>query len=343
MDQFEVIVLDYVEKNKVVTRQFGKAARGLLELFLHSPKRVARTEPMTQPPNTVLEMQRRAVYLLWQAICWTDINFRNPFDTMLAVPMKDMGPVFEFTIYKALMVYDAKYNSCFAASKVFEVFTNDPLRFLTYNHVLIKGSSQPILGPGDRNVLPYYFSFSSGTVGKFLINCVPAPGSYQFNAVSIVATQWSDVQGRGNNVNAGSFAQIRGVELAGAEIVVTTQFTGCSLCFADSGGSVYAAHIDPGNWKRLPDIGDGNVLARQLCGEVQGVVGAGFSNAQGAVSIYGREKSNLHNYPHGYGGLSLNYFTMIGFYQNGWHIYTQDNNVGKGIYDEQIDKVRQIL
>ena len=109
-------------------------------------------------------------------------------------------------------------------------------------------------------------------------------------------------------------------DVAGAPIVVTTQFTGCSLCFRQSGANLYAAHISPGN--SPPSIATGEVLARQLSGLVNGVVGADFANAQGPpVSVYGREYSNLNAFPNGYGGRNLAWFTMIGFDQGGWHLY----------------------
>ena len=344
MPQADVPVLIYLSTNNVVAARYSQPARAMAELYLSS-RRAPSRGAVTNPPANDQERQRRAVFLLWEAMEWANPLAFSPFPNLNAVPVMNVAELFEFTIYKALMVYDAKNNSTFAAKHVLEtVFAGDPIRFLTHNHVMIMGSAQRVNGTGDQNVIPFYFSFD--VADKFLIDLTPGPGKYQFNAASIIATHWTAVPGRGNDANAGSFAGIQAIEVAGAQIVVTTQFTGCSLCFRHSGANLYAAHINPGGTSVPPAIdplNGGNVVARQLCGLVNNVAGADFANAHGAVSVYGRQQSNLNAFPNGYGGPNLAWFTMIGFNQGGWHLYTQDNNIGGGNgMNGPIANVRQI-
>ena len=333
-------VVIYLSTNNVVPARYGQAARAMAEMYLHSLGGAPSRGALTAPPANDQQRQQRAVFLLWEAIEWAVHGMEPfPFANSGAVPMMNIAIRFEFTIYKALMVYDARNNANFAAKHVLEtIFAGDGLRFLTHNRVIIRGSVVRVNGPGNQNVLPFNFSYDPFD-DRFIIDSgVAVPGSYQFLASSIVATHWTAVPGRGNNIGAGSFAGIQAIEVAGAPIVVTTQFTGCSLCYRLSGGSLYAAHINPGSGQLPPAIGSGTILAEQLCGQTIGVAAADFANAAGpAMSIYGRGLSNLNAFPNGYGGPALEYFTMIGFNHGGWHMFAQENNLGGGITN-----VRQI-
>lgn len=340
--------VSFIGTNTIVPGQYGRAAKAMVELFLGTQFPGQSGKPFktmsgqmslgSRPPGqqTDTRQMARAVYLLWEAMKWADPQARIPYNDAAGVPLNNINQLFEYTIYKALMIYDAKNNSDFGARHVLEtVFRNNPLRFLQNNRLIIRGSSTGGTGPGDQNILSFYFSFNA-TDDRFVIEQVPGPGRYQFQASSIVATHWTAVPGRGNNPANGSFAQIHATELGGATIAITTQFTGCSLCFNTSGGLTYAAHIAPGGPQTPPQIGGGKLLAEQLCG-MHGITGASFANAAGAVSVYGREHSNLPGYAGGYGGPNLQYFTMIGFFQGAWTLYAQENHMGGTIVN-----IRQI-
>jgi hypothetical protein len=346
--------VDYLATTAVVEAQYRRAAKAMIEMFLNSQHPNFGGAAFNQMSNelslgarpagqlTVPRQQARAIYLLWKAMHWIDPITRVPFANVAAIPQLNIADVLEYTIYKALMVYDAKSKSTFAARQVLEhVLARDTRRFLMHNHLLIRGSThRPPPGAGNQNVVRFSFFYDPGG-DKFVIQEGTAGGDkHQFDAASISATLWTDVNGRGNSPNIGSFAQIDPIEVGGSRIVVTTQFTGCSLCLRQHGGRLFAAHISPGNPRQSePVIGTGNVLARQLCGIAPPVVSAGFTNAPGAVLVYGREHSNIQNAVNGYGGPNLDYFTMIGFDNGaGWKLYAQDNQVGGAITN-----VRQIF
>jgi hypothetical protein len=348
----------YIGTTTVVPAQYRRAAKGMVEMFLNSqhpnlggPAFNQMSNQMSlgaRPAGQLSEprQQARAIYLLWKAMEWASGQNVAPFANAAAIPQLNIADLFEYTIYKALIVYDAKNNSAFAAKHVLEnVLAKNTIHFLTHNHLIIRGSPKRVAGTGDLNVLPFYFYFDPGS-NRFIIEQVPGPGRYQFNAATIAATHWTKVPGRGNDPNTGSFAQIDAIEVGGSRVVVTTQFTGCSLCLRSHGGRLYGAHIAPGEAINTPpEIGSGHLLAQQLCGSVPNVTGAAFSNAPGPVRVYGRQCSNIPAFPNGYGGPNLQYFTMIGFDNGGgWSLYAQDNELLQGGFaGGPITNVRQIF
>ena len=156
--------------------------------------------------------------------------------------------------------------------------------------------------------------------------------AYQFNAVSIPAVPWLNVPGRTNAPNAGSFAQIAGTHLTGADVMISTMFSGCAFCFKVAGGQLYAAHI-------MPDDQNGNAIngatmAQQLAGQVGTVTGGDFpGTAAGNFYVYGAGYSNLPG-PLA-GGYPVRtaldeFMNIIGVETGGnWEIYSQSikNNI----------------
>lgn len=267
----------------------------------------------------------RAVYLLWEVIVWRVPGAQNPYLNAQAVPIGDARILFEFAIYKALMSgASAAHASAAAQCLLFNVFRPAPRSFLRRNRLVINGSTITGVGPGDQNPLTFEFYFDAINDRFVIAAPVGWQGSCQFQADSIAATHWTAVPGRGSVALAGSFAQIHATELGAATIAVTTQFTGCALCFNSSGGRTYVAHIAPGGPQTGPQIGGGQLLAQQLCGLNPAVTGASFANSPGAVSVYGRDWSNLPAFPGGYDGNNLSYFTMIGFDVGGWKLFAQE-------------------
>jgi hypothetical protein len=182
-----------------------------------------------------------------------------------------------------------------------------------------------------RNILSFQFGYDVLS-DRYIFKpaTIPESGYYVFSAVSIPAVNWWDVPGRGRNLNAGSFAQIHGTELSGSNIMLTTQFTGCSFCMKDHGGHVYAAHISPASVLTADAAckTDGATLAGQICGDIPTVTAGDFGNAAGGVNpfrVYGRDKGN-QNFPGGYPFTSshLDYCCIIGFETNGnWQLHCQ--------------------
>lgn len=213
---------------------------------------------------------------------------------------------------------------------------NNPLAFLQNNLVLVFGSNTN--GP---MVQYFVFEYAQG-VGKFkFVTARPgvATHCYAPQVVNIPAVLWSSVPGRTNVANAGSFAGIVGTHLTVASTMVTTQFSGCSLCFRNAGGAVYAAHIWPDD-ANVPNSalpvgpsghGGGTRLAEQLAGlEAPGVAAAGFAapapGGPPAVSVYGPGYSNIAGHAAGYPvRVGNDWTTMLGFDRAGtWEIWSQE-------------------
>lgn len=210
-------------------------------------------------------------------------------------------------------------------------FKPDALNFLTNNNVFVYGSNTS--GVVDC-FLEYVWKYA-----QFKI--IPPPSgkahSYPLKAVNVPAIPWDMVPNR--LAPGSSFADIVGTELTGADLLISTQFTGCAFCFKEVGGRLFAAHIMPDNGPAGGIPGSGIELARQLDGQTVGVTGGDFSNARGAgtFKVYGRGYSNIGTRPTGYvytGPPSS--MTIIGVRRGNWQIFSQEVSATKQLSVYQI-------
>lgn len=282
---------------------------------------------------------RRAIYLLWHAMGEPPHAAR-----VKMVLAGDVRAVFVATMQKALCRGDGAAGDPAGGKYVFKnAFRADPLQFLQRNMIMISGVTT--VGPGTRNMLRFKMEFNAWK-DRYEFSIVDdrgAGGCHSFDATSVPAVYWADVPGRTTALNAGSFAGIRGTEMAG-KYMVTTQFTGCSFCLKQTGGGLFAAHVSPGykgpaREAAAPGI-DGTLLARQLCGTEHPVVGGDFGNAPASPNpfhVFGKEHSNLPGQT-GYDarctlGGGQNWMSLFGFNRTGaWEIYCQEVIAG-GIGD----------
>ena len=119
--------------------------------------------------------------------------------------------------------------------------------------------------------------------------------------------------------------------------MVTTQFSGCSFCFKQINGRLFAAHISPSLVAGTGGIaGGGTELARQLAGQVQSVTAGNFPSPVpqgGQLMVFGPGYSNIPNLAGGYqisqtqtGG----YMTVIGLRAGAnWKLFSQTVAAGK--------------
>jgi hypothetical protein len=149
-------------------------------------------------------------------------------------------------------------------------------------------------------------------------------------AAIVPAVFWHQVPGRTNAQKAGSFAQIVPAELTGANLMVSTQFSGCAFCFKVTGTRIFAAHIMPDDGAGGVLQGGGAELARQLAGQVAGVTAGDFvapGNGPGQFLVYGAGYSNLPAFPNGYPVRTVadQYMNILGVMKGGgaWRIYSQ--------------------
>lgn len=215
----------------------------------------------------------------------------------------------------------------------FNELQNTPSIFLRENTLYIYGSQATA---GLVNVIPIPFTYDY-RFSRYKLDVTHPPEIKHpktVNVVSVPAVSWYNVPGRGATPNSGSFAQIAATELTGADLAISTNFTGCALCFKEVGGRLFAAHIMPGGGSVSadgpadPSIGSGDDLARQLAGLVTGVAGGDFDAPVppgGTFYVYGARYSNLPAHPAGYpgGNLALGQFMVfIGAKVSGsWALY----------------------
>ena len=177
-----------------------------------------------------------------------------------------------------------------------------------------KYDSEIQFAPLNINVRTFYFSTAKG---RYLIDGdvhARPPHSVKFQAISVPNMPWFGVFGRGDNPQpprheGRSFARIDGTRLVGADMMITTGFSGCAFCFQKVGDEIWAAHIAPTDGG-LRSIGAAPMLARQLIGLERNVGPAGFENApmDFPMKIYGKGYSNIP----GCGGGYDNYMYLVG-------------------------------
>ena len=297
-----------------------------------------------QANDTAPDRQRlRAIFLLKAAVLHASSGVASNYDT-LPLPRTYANPqaMLADELWKARLCWGQANASTAPHQQMLQYIRNNCLAFMATNKLRIYGSThQAVNGmgnPTDQNVQNFRFCFSPASDRYEFWPPGGGPASaYTVAVASVVAKHWSQVPGRGNTplplVGAGAtFANIHGTELGGANIMLTTQFTGCALCLKTGGGNVYAAHISPGAHNTPPQIGGGQVLAQQLDGQNPNVGAADFANVGGGaqVHIYGRGHSNMggalaNGYPQGE-------MYVLGFDAgtgvNGWDVYAQYSNAG---------------
>lgn len=283
--------------------------------------------------------QRRAIALLWATIGSRGAAGLLPQQTAAM----NMAAANLPAALDEAMFFAAAVASPAGIAHVFNNhFAANPLAFIQQHRILIQGGTQgqnllTAPAPGYQNVLAFRFYFVPAS-HRFQLSSVALPPaaipSHNFNAVSVPALLWSLVPGRGAVANPPalppppppSFAAMQGIELAGANWMMTTQLTGCSFCLAEQGGVAYASHITP-----MTTL-TGLTLANQLMGLQPGVGGAVMSNhpnpALAPVGVFG---SGAGNFPVAFGGNA--FYPAVGTYQSmsifgqslggGWRIFAQ--------------------
>ncbi|MCC6132888.1 MAG: hypothetical protein IT186_23405 [Acidobacteria bacterium] len=266
---------------------------------------------------------RRAIHLLWEAMGNHERAEKAKF-----TPAGDLRYDYKRTMEKAWIVSEKTTGGVAALKWVFDNgLTLHTKAFLHRNKIFIGGSTRNDLTQ-DQNVVGFQFDFEPDK-DRYIIQPGGSRG-YAFNAASVPAVHWTRVPGRGTNEDSGSFAAIRGTELGGANVMITTQFTGCVFCIKEL-GRVMAAHVAPSIPEVPNPFSDGTKLAKQVAGQQTGVTKGDFSNLNpgtGSFFVYGRGYSNLI----GRNGYDLkikgkgNHMYLIGFLRTTgkWKVYTQE-------------------
>lgn len=220
---------------------------------------------------------------------------------------------------------------------VADALVTDPMGFLRRNVLMVFGSETDgvmtqylVYEKPTTPGVAHKFGFYSAKMNKH------RPHSPAITVVNVPGVVWSDVPSRTKSSTTGSFASIQGTELDGAQLMLTTQFSGCSFCYKAHGGQTFAAHIMPGA-EHIPGsdlAGGGEELARQLAGlrapQVTGGDFAAPAPTGGRLEVYGRGYASGAGRPAGYSdGVSM---TLIGVRAPGataWSFYSQEARAGQ--------------
>jgi hypothetical protein len=140
----------------------------------------------------------------------------------------------------------------------------------------------------------------------------------------------------------GNFTGILGCELAGANFMVTTQFTGCAFSWTNHGGVIRASHVSPSGGGVGNYLGGGAALAQRVLAPGIGA----HANAPGAaITVFGAGSGNA---PVAAGNPfypnvvvhPIRWVTIIGVNKGGagWRLYSQTVNGA-----EHIQEARRIM
>jgi len=189
-----------------------------------------------------------------------------------------------------------------------------PLAFLRENRVLINGRS-------TAGLFTYGFYMERGI---YKLDCViPAFGRYQVKALNVPAALYATVKD-----TPGAIVGTKSSDHPEADMMLTTQFTGCCFCFSINGTEITAAHIDPGG-----GMGRVSPYVGQDVTNALGKGAGGFSNGNGGTfKAYGRV-GDEGGYGYSQGAKQM---TIVALKRKGtWKVYSQ-SLIGDAIHAEKI-------
>ena len=214
----------------------------------------------------------------------------------------------------------------------FNSLKTSPQLFLTNNIVVCQSWGNP---PGGVLRHRFVFNYKDQVymmLPPAMLHTLNDPAkALEVDAVNVPELYWGRLPKLPNGQP--NWASIDASTLTGADIMVTSAFSGCSFCFKNNGGSVYAAHISPATTTD-PSIGPPPTLANHLINS--GNFGSPAGATAGALQVYGRGASNLVGHALGYAvnpvpGVPLIAASMYIFglhIGGGWQIWGQENNNG---------------
>ena len=203
----------------------------------------------------------------------------------------------------------------FHVNRMLADLRGDPLTFLGRTKLVINGGNKA------GNPVSYKVAMKDGA---YSFDCYGAnKGRVTVKAVNVMTTKYAVV-----SADLGALPTVDTAVDASCDLLLTTQFTGCTFCFARSpdGSNMLAAHIDPG----LGTGVSGTAMSQSIRGG-GGLAGAGNG---GAFQAYGRvpNKSGLFGYP-----VSAAQMTIVGVRDAGdWNLYSQITALDGGLKANRI-------
>jgi hypothetical protein len=260
---------------------------------------------------------RRALHMMYQSL--GDSPARAAVDTMAEAAL---APAFRKLAKEVYLYWDKTGAACRAK---LDKLRSSPRQFLEENEIFINGHKKKETGH-VRGPAWFLVSYEPGRK-RFVFEPMGSeqdradqPG-YRFQAISVPAVAHDDASEHRN------LQELIPTELTGLDIMLTTQFSGCSFCLQQSGGKVYAAHISPDEARTKQDpIALADTLrgtGAAAGGAFKGVGGSGFR-------VYGRGESDVKG-DAGY-AKALKAMLIIGVRSKTgtWEVFSQHVDMGKG-------------
>ena len=224
----------------------------------------------------------------------------------------------------------------------FNSLMTQPATFLQNNVVIFQSWGTPPGGVRDHQFI-YNYAKQHFMMLPSGVNAPPHVGAgvgLTLKAVNVPEIYWAHVPNRGTvatGAQKGSFAGIVSTDLTGADIMVTSAFTGCSFCFKSGAGGTFAAHVSPATAAGDPAIGAPPELAMQIGGpQGTGDFASPPAATAGALQVWGKGYSNVVGAPAaGYSnptpGLGGSMFVVGTRTAGGWQIHAQENHAASKI------------
>ena len=194
-------------------------------------------------------------------------------------------------------VRDAVFSSRSVATRHIQNFQEHPVRWLNKYRLLVSTGSSAEVKPFGFFMVDGKYNLDAGTPGR---------GQVQVNALCLIPVTYNNVKAHADQVPATSTAGRK------CDLVLTTQFTGCSYCFSIQNGELTTAHIEPG--RGTTNTGSGVSNDMRTNGAFAGGKHADFK-AYGRVDLGSAE----------FGYQACDQMIAIGMKRpgSGWRIYAQ--------------------
>ncbi|MFN3568785.1 MAG: hypothetical protein ACK4VX_00840 [Polaromonas sp.] len=320
----------YLQNTNLVTGPERAAADQLVQAFLAAAYPLGAQSAGYAALSTALSLGKhvfqdprremaRTLFLLWKAIEHFDGTFTLPRTQIGQIGFATVREQLASYIRKACCVLDQVNGGHAGADWAVAALQANPLTFLRFNKVVVFGAGAHNPNAA-QNVQPcdvYYEALQDRYV--FRVGSAPYPPyATSIQVESVTAFHWTDtryvpalVPPALHDITTTHFTNLTGFQLSGANIMVTTQFTGCAFCMAEHGGSMYCAHVSPAGVPGKTPNTTGNILAARIMATGQ------MQNAGGmAPRVFGRNIGSAPNgggYNIGGGGGPTTYMTVLGF------------------------------
>ena len=298
----------------------------------------------TKPANQAGDKETRAARRALVIVRGDMINSAHPkrmnAPQIMAMPSGQVISAFAEMLPLFRVFVAQEQGNVALLQQYYDDFKAIPQVFLK-KHIIITQSTPGVGGVGSVQNHNFYLDYKNQAFSMSPPGLTRPPyivgAGLTIPCVNVPEIVWANVPGKGPVPTQGSFANIPGTRLNGADMMVTSAFSGCSFVFKRNGAGTFAAHIGPDGTLSnagVGSIGPAPTLVNQLM--ATGNFGTPVLARTGALNVFGRGRSSLPAFPNGYAvnpmpgmSLILNSMFIFGICKSGmWSFYCQENQNG---------------